>query len=318
MEWVTDVLGEPYESTTLTFPDDDEGPVVATLVRRRAAQPTTRAVLYVHGFIDYFFQTHLADHFVDAGFDFYALDLRKYGRSLRPHQTANGMMSLSDYAPELDAALRIIRMIDDHDVLVVNAHSTGGLVAALWCHHRAGHGLIQGVFLNSPLLSSKVAPWLERNIEAPAASLLALARPRQRVPSYLSEHYVHSLHSSLKGTWTFDLSWKPAEGFPVTAGWVAAVRRGLAQAARGLTIDVPVLVMASTASFRPRAWDDLVHSADVIFDAEHIAEMAPRLGRHVTIVRIAGAVHDVVLSGESARAQVFAELDRWMSAYLRP
>ena len=56
--------------------------MVATLVRLRAAAPTRRAVLYLHGFVDYFFQTHLAEFFTERGYDFYALDLRKYGRSL--------------------------------------------------------------------------------------------------------------------------------------------------------------------------------------------------------------------------------------------
>jgi hypothetical protein len=35
----------------------------------------------------------------------------------------------------------------------------------------------------------------------------------------------------------------------------------------------------------------------------------------VTVVRIPGGVHDLVLSGESARSVVFAELDRWLVAY---
>ena len=78
----TDVLGAPYERRTIVLADDDEGEVVGTLVRLRAAGPTKRAVLYVHGFVDYFFQTHLAEFFTARGYDFYALDLRKYGRSL--------------------------------------------------------------------------------------------------------------------------------------------------------------------------------------------------------------------------------------------
>jgi pimeloyl-ACP methyl ester carboxylesterase len=85
----TDVLGEPYRRRVIELPADDEGPVIATLVSRKAAKPTPRAVLYLHGYNDYFFQTHVADFFVERGFDFYALDLRKYGRSLQPHQTAN-------------------------------------------------------------------------------------------------------------------------------------------------------------------------------------------------------------------------------------
>ncbi len=79
-------------------------------------------MLYLHGFIDYFFQRHLADFYVDLGFDFYALDLRKYGRSLRPHQTPNYIESLSDYFPEIEEAVRIVRDVDGHDTLLLNGH----------------------------------------------------------------------------------------------------------------------------------------------------------------------------------------------------
>src|SRR3954469_24601000 len=118
-----DVLGADYTVTRLPLDDAHGGEVVATLVSRRVPD-SGRAVLYVHGFVDYFFQTHLADFYIERGFDFFALDLRKYGRSLRPHQTPNMIHSLTDYYPELDEAVRIIR--EDHDVLLVNGHSTGG------------------------------------------------------------------------------------------------------------------------------------------------------------------------------------------------
>jgi len=52
-------------------------------VRRspRPGEVTRGAVLYVHGFTDYFFQTGLADFFAARGLRFYALDLRKCGRA---------------------------------------------------------------------------------------------------------------------------------------------------------------------------------------------------------------------------------------------
>ena len=114
--------------------------MVATLVRRRASTPTRRAVLWLHGLADYFFQTHVADFFVDLGYDFYALDLRKYGRSWREHQTPNFCRSLDEYLPELDQAAQIIRHEEGHDTLVVMAHSTGGLIASLWVHRRRAPG----------------------------------------------------------------------------------------------------------------------------------------------------------------------------------
>ena len=155
----TDVLGWPYERHSIDLGTDDEGPVVATLVRRRADTPTRRAVLYVHGFVDYFFQTHLADFFVERGWDFYALDLRKYGRSLLPHQTPNFARSLTDYFPELDEAARIIRAQDGHDQLLVAGHSTGGLITSLWAHTRQGRGIVDGLFRKRP--STMPRSWRE-------------------------------------------------------------------------------------------------------------------------------------------------------------
>lgn len=56
---VPDILGEGYQALTVDLPDDDEGPVQATVVRHRAPRQTSRAVLYMHGFADYFFHTEL-------------------------------------------------------------------------------------------------------------------------------------------------------------------------------------------------------------------------------------------------------------------
>ncbi|MEM9995362.1 MAG: alpha/beta hydrolase, partial [Acinetobacter pittii] len=59
--YVPDILGTGYEQLTLNFPSDYEGKVVATLVRKKTIQPSQKAVLYIHGFLDYFFQTEMAE-----------------------------------------------------------------------------------------------------------------------------------------------------------------------------------------------------------------------------------------------------------------
>jgi alpha-beta hydrolase superfamily lysophospholipase len=313
MDATADVLGPGYEAIRLPLGEDAEGEVVATLVRRRAAEPGRRAVLYVHGFVDYFFQTHLADFYVERGFDFYALDLRKYGRSLLEHQTPNFIHSLSEYFPELDEAVRIIR--EDHDVLLVNGHSTGGLITALWADRVKGQGLVDGLFLNSPFLDIN-APAVMRRVGAGLARSLAGRRPRTKLPASVSELYPRSIHRDHDGEWDFDLAWKPIEGFPVRAAWLAAVRRGQLRVHAGLDVDVPILVMCSARSVKPRPGEGELTRADVVLDVEHIARWSVRLGRHVTLVRIEDGLHDLVLSAETPRRKTFAELERWMGAYL--
>ncbi|MGH3388241.1 MAG: alpha/beta hydrolase, partial [Actinomadura sp.] len=98
-------------------------------------------------------------------------------------------------------------------------------------------------------------------------------------------------------------------------GWLAAVRRGQLRLHAGLGIDVPILVMCSARSVRPRPGDDGLTRADVVLDVEHIARWSVRLGPRLTLVRIEDGLHDLVLSAEPARKRTFAELDRWLTAH---
>ena len=171
-EWRTDVLGGDWVARDLDLPDG----AVATLVRRDAPTPSgdRPAVLYVHGFIDYFFQTHVAEAVEARGYRFYALDLRGYGRSIgrgtgapsRPDDDPNFVTDLAVYAHDLDAAARAIRA-EGHERLVVLGHSTGGLVASLWADARPGR--LAALVLNSPWFDLNRS-WVFRGPSARPAS----------------------------------------------------------------------------------------------------------------------------------------------------
>ncbi|MEY4040402.1 MAG: hypothetical protein RLZZ52_1270, partial [Actinomycetota bacterium] len=167
------VLGDGFLQATLELRPDSEGPVVATLVKAPAPkapslfsrwmqkQPrvaTNTDVLYVHGWSDYFFQKNLAAYWRAQGAQFYALDLRKYGRSLRPGQSEGFIDNLADYDEDIEAALNAMghgtsASGHDHAVragrkLVLMGHSTGGLIFSLWADRNPGRFNV--VVLNSP------------------------------------------------------------------------------------------------------------------------------------------------------------------------
>ena len=311
--WTVDVLREPYQAEPIELEPDDEGEVVATLVHRAAGSPTTRAVLHVHGFADYFFQTGQADFWTGQGYDFYALDLRKYGRSLREHQTPNFVTDLTAYYEELDEAFRRITERDGHDHVVVSAHSTGGLVVPLWAHDRQVP--LKGMVLNSPWLDLK-GSLLLRTAGTKAIEQLGARRPYLSIPREVSGLYARSLHRDHDGEWDFDLAWKPLESWPVYAGWLRAIRRGHARAHRGLDVHGPVLVLTSAASGHPKEYDLLCTTTDIVLDVELIRKWAHKLASHVTLVRVAGAMHDVTLSQPAVREQVYAEIAAWHDAYV--
>lgn len=315
----TDILGSPFEAETIDLGTDDEGAVVATLVRRRAlagqgAAPRG-AVLHVHGFCDYFFQSAMAQFWVDLGYDFYAIDLRKYGRSLLPHQTPNFCKDLAEYHADLDAALDRITGRDGHTKLVLTAHSTGGLIAPLWLHHRRladGHAPVDAVILNSPWLDLPGSVLL-RTAGTRAIDQIGLRRPYAVVPRNVTGLYAESLHCDLRGEWDFDLTWKPRESFPVRAGWLRAVRRGHREVHRGIDVGAPVLVLCSSRSHTPEEWDDDVARTDVVLDVRQVARWAHRLGSDVTLSMREDAIHDVLASAEPVRKQAYEEIRRWLA-----
>jgi alpha-beta hydrolase superfamily lysophospholipase len=307
-----DVLGAPYVATTLALRPDDEGEVVATLVHRPAETPSRRAVLHVHGFADYFFQTGAADFWCERGYDFYALDLRKYGRSLLPHQTPNFVTDLTSYYEELDAAMAVVTA--EHEHVLLSAHSTGGLTMPLWASDRRLE--VAGMVLNSPWLDMH-GPVVMRNLAMPVLHRIGGYRSRLEVPRKVSGIYARSLHHEHEGEWTFDLAWKPLQSWPVYAGWLRAIRTGQARVARGLDVRAPVLVLSSTRSGRAHSIDDPdVFATDIVLDVEQIRRRAPLLGRHVTLAQVEGAMHDVTLSRPEVRKVVFDEVARFLTAYV--
>ena len=315
--WAADVLGDGFEARTLALADDDEGEVVATLVRYRPASPEpvrpARAVLYLHGWNDYFFQRGLAEYWHSQGAAFYALDLRKYGRSLRAHQTPNYVDDLRTYDEELDAAVEILRSeIGGSGRMMLMGHSTGGLVGVLWAARRRGR--VAAIVLNSPWLELAGASFA-RTLTTPVISGLARNQPKSPLPNIDQGHYARTVHQRHGGEWDYDERWRPSPFFPVRPGWLQAILVGHAQVARGLGLDVPVLMAASDRSVMQPRWREEMRTADTVLDVDLIARRAVLLGSVVTVVRIAGGLHDLTLSAAPARARFYAELSRWSSAY---
>ncbi|MBZ5739940.1 alpha/beta hydrolase [Nocardioides mangrovi] len=310
---VPDVLGEPYLAETITLPPDDEGPVVATLVVRRAEKPTNRAVLHVHGFCDYFFQTDYAEWWNARGYDFYAVDLRKYGRSLLPHQTPNFVTDLREHFPEIDAAFHRVVHRDHHDHVVMSAHSTGGLITSLWANER--RPAIAGMALNSPWLDMQGGA-LIHGIGTTVIKQIGARQPKRVIPRTVGGHYGRSLHIEHDGEWTFNTDWKPLDSFPVTFGWMRAIRRGHDELQSGLDVGCPVLVMSSAGTRWPKEMGEDAHGYDIVLEVPQIRQWATAIGAHVTYVAIPGARHDVVLSRAEPREQAYAEMGRWLATYV--
>jgi alpha-beta hydrolase superfamily lysophospholipase len=320
IQWKPDILGDGYTHTVLELgtDPDGEGQVDAVLVRRepRDGEVAQGAVLYVHGFTDYFFQTALADFFAQRGLAFYALDLRKSGRARRPGHTAHYVSDLALYDDELERALAVIAGAHPGLPVVLAAHSTGGLIVPLWLDRRRAAGRIApvaGLVLNSPWFDLQGKPVL-RGPVTQLLRVLAKAQPFRLVKG-MPGVYGRTLHTSGTGEWDFDLALKPLDGFPVSMGWLNAVRRGHARLHRGLDVGVPSLVLRSDKSDFSGRYTDLSDNADTVLDVTQIARWAGCLGGETTVVPIEGARHDVFLSQAASRERAYEAVDAWLSKH---
>ncbi|MEM7180556.1 MAG: alpha/beta hydrolase [Spirochaetota bacterium] len=310
----TDILGRSYKAMVLQLPDDEEGKVIATLVRRKPRRKSKKAVLYIHGYTDYFFQTEMADKYIENKFNFYALDLRKYGRSLLPHQTPNFCKNVEEYFAEINWAVECMRN-DGNEQILLNGHSTGGLVSALYAHHVREKNPFTALFLNSPFFEFN-ENFLARKLFTEIVSVIAEKDPYRKLPRGISELYAHSVHKDFQGEWDFNTDWKPIHGFDLYAGWLWAIAEGHKTLQAGLDIPCPVLVMFSDKSCSVSEWDDQLLVSDSILNVEHISKYADVLGDHITKIRIKDGMHDLVLSKPYVRANVYRYLFQWLRAYI--
>jgi alpha-beta hydrolase superfamily lysophospholipase len=305
-EWSEDKeLGSGFVYRTLSFEDDYDGPVTATLVRNEllVAGGKPAAILYLHGFIDYFFQKHVAWRFNAAKHDFYALDLRKYGRSLKGAKHPNICLTFEEYFPEITESLQIIRN-EGHSSVVLMAHSTGALPGALYAKEGAERALITRIIFNSPFLKIP---------RAGAGIFLWLGqwRPFGEADNRINKWYVRSLHKTSRGEWDFNLAYKPFKGFPAYYGWIRAVLLAQERIKKGLRLEHPVLVLHSDKSSDDEEWSEKLHRADLVLKVKDIKELAPQLGPDVVMKEIRDGKHDLTLSCETPRKECLDAMVEW-------
>ncbi|MDN4644049.1 alpha/beta hydrolase [Arthrobacter sp. PsM3] len=334
--WREDALGDRFESLELPLAADDEGPVAATLVRHtgpgrdlagtaaaaQAARDTRapeKVVLYLHGWADYFLQAELADHLVASGFHFYALDLRKFGRSLREWQTPGYTADLAVYDEDIAAALAAIGSDiagrtggSTAPTVHLLAHSLGGLVAALWADRNPGK--LGTLILNAPWLELQGSS-LIRNIAMHLVEPLARTDPRRPLLLPSMPGYWDSVSGTAHGEWVLDPVWRPREAFPVRPGWTKAVMAGHAAVAQRLDVKAPVLVMLSGRTRIQAEWSEELMDVDAVIDVEETARRALGLGRRAAVFRYPGAIHDIFLSRRAVRQEAYDDLVLWLSLY---
>lgn len=301
------------------------------------------ALLAVHGWNDYFYHYEFAQRVAEAGGRFYALDLRKYGRAHMEGQMWGYVEDLSTYDEEIGEALDVIYDAHGLDVpLFLYGHSTGGLTATLWADRHPG--VLHGLILNSPWLELQAATAV-RHLGQPILDALHKMAPTAVLPSYDNGFYQRLVTGWMseeereqakklqeeagiadeevdpfvrEGGWNPNPEFRQFPSFPIRPGWLRAILHGHERVAEGLTIDCPVLVLTSGKTYYSDTWGAEMRNADTVLDVEQIWKRVPRLGPVTTLVKLEGAIHDVLLSRASVRDVAYWHMKAFTTAFTSP
>ena len=327
--WKPDSVLEGYQQATVHLGEDAEGEIVATFVRKDPSKLTLQerwrrwhfsvrghrlAIMYVHGWNDYFYRRHASEYWESLGIPFYAVDLRKFGRSYRPYQTPGYIEDLHEYRLAFNALRdQIVKEQGKDGRILMIAHSQGGLSASLWVNTEHPHH-VEALALNSP--------WLElqgnrmfRLLSTPVVQMYRLRGGKTVMPMRDPGFYARCIKRSTGGEWDYlDHPLNPGVEFLTRAGWMQAIYNGQDEIAKNLDIQIPVLVCTSDKSMMLQStWDEGMREADSVLDITAIRQAALHLGDVVALATIREGLHDLGMSKPDARRKYFRIVTMWAS-----
>lgn len=311
----TDDLSIEYETTVFELKPDHIGRNIATLLHARTTNnqsPFYKAILYLHGYSDYFFHDHVSTRFLEHGYDFFALDLRKCGRSILSPEHDNYrhyFRDIREYDEEITLSIdHIIKQAKDQTrKIILYGHSTGGLVASLYAASGPRHKDIHAVILNSPYLTP-----LDTSIfESILSTVLINLGLSTDIPD---NGFGQTIHRSKRGEWNFDTKIKPIDKLRVHGPSFYAIRTAQQELLRqGSCIKNPILFMCSSRSIKPnKVWRDEYTQADLLLNVTTMRQAVATMGSHVTIHEIEHGSHDIFLSKLPVREKAFNLMFRWL------
>ncbi len=297
--WHPDIL-PGYEARYVNQGEAFDGPCRSTIVRKLCKTPSTKAFLYIHGFNDYFFQSEMGERFVDSGYNFYAVDLRRYGRSKEPWQYPFNIRNQKEYFADIDSALVQMRKDGNTDI-TLGGHSTGGLTVAYFGAEKGDQVGVDRIVTDSPFLEWNFNSFM-RNIAAPTIGFFGKIFKNAKIKQGHCDGYAYSLLKEYYGEWTYNTDWKMVYSPPVTASWVGAINTAQSKLMKkAKNIKVPILVMHSSRKIDGCNYTPEFQTGDAVLDPFMLQKRGEKLGTVRVVCAIDSGLHDLILSKERAR-----------------
>lgn len=305
--WHRDIL-PGYEARHVDQGIAFDGPCRSTIIRRIDSVRHEKGYLYVHGFNDYFFQQEMGDRIADAGYGFYAVDLRRYGRSLEPWQYHFNVRDIREYFADIDSAIAQMHR-DGINEIVLSGHSTGGLTVILYGENRGVETRLSRIVTDSPFLEWNFNG-LYRSVIIPTVKVVGGILPNVKIPQSKCDGYAYSLLSQYYGEWEYNTAWKLIYSPPVTCSWVGAIERGQKEViSHAEKLQVPVLIMHSSRKIDGCHYAPEFKTGDCVLDPIMLQSRGEEIRNAanvgVQLCVIDSGLHDLILSPLPVRQRAY-------------
>lgn len=310
--WGADIL-PGFESRFVPQGKAFDGPCRSTIIRRLVKGGSRRAFLYVHGFNDYFFQSQMGERMVDSGYNFYAVDLRRYGRSRLPWQYPFNVRNQREYFADIDSAIAQIRRDGNTDITLAG-HSTGGLTVLYYAAEK-GEGIpVDRVITNSPFLEWNFSSFM-RNVAIPSVGMMGRIFKNMKIDQGKCDGYAYSLLKEYDGEWEYNTDWKMIYSPPVTASWINSITTAQRTLMRHASrIAVPVVVMHSSRKIEGCNYTPAFQTGDAVLDPAEIQRRGMKMGRadQRHVCTIDSGLHDLILSRLPVREAAYDTIFKYI------
>lgn len=295
--WHPDIL-EGYEARYVDQGIAFDGPCRSTIIRKLCDSITDKGYLYIHGFNDYFFQKEMGERVVDSGYNFYAVDLRRYGRSKEPWQYPFNVRKMDEYFADIDSAISQMHRDGVSDITLCG-HSTGGLTVIYMGAMKGSDVGVDRIVTDSPFLEWNFSPFM-RNVAAPVIGFFGNIIPNGKIKQGHCDGYAYSLLKQYYGEWTYNTEWKMIYSPPVTMSWVGAINSAQGKVMKNRNnISVPLLVMHSSRKINGCNYTPVFQTGDCVLDPQMLQQRGMEIKgmrRDVEVCAVDSGLHDLILS----------------------
>lgn len=261
-------------------------------IRFKELPENRKAVVWIHGFNDYYHHFHVGEFLLHEGYNVYTITLPRYPQDGVDRRYLFYIDDITKYFSYIDEYIEFINQRNIHHI-VLYGHSTGGLVSTAYLHEGKNRNKVSKLILNAPFFDFYDSDLKEFMLESIISSIAKVV-PRFVVRQGKNELYSPDYYKGILSRYFFEQNKKLTYPSHVFAGWVRAVSIYHKKIQKNqIKVKVPVLVLTSSTSMKGCSGEQ---NGDCVLDVNETKKFAKNIGENVTIQEYSGAIHDVLLS----------------------